>query len=99
MLDIELNEELGETICDKCNGVGRDQYSMICSKCYGKKKLDWIEKVVGVPISAGTSGFSNPHAHNNFNGSSGNNINISVPLHTHTTISGICGIINRNGET
>lgn len=37
---IEL--EQGEVICSKCGGEGP------CSKCHGRKKLDWIENVVGV---------------------------------------------------
>ena len=32
-------------ICSKCNGNYSDK---ICTKCYGKKDLDWIENIVGV---------------------------------------------------
>jgi DnaJ-class molecular chaperone len=43
----------GEYICDKCNGRGslptrNPDVVTKCPKCNGKKKLDWIENIVGV---------------------------------------------------
>ncbi len=52
----------GETKCDKCNGVGwyeettnvtfnkhlwHIDQNIICDKCRGTGKLDWIERIVG----------------------------------------------------
>lgn len=39
--------------CDKCNGRGNiptknPDVVKQCSKCFGKKQLDWIENLVGV---------------------------------------------------
>ncbi len=42
MLTKKIELEPGEVICSKCGGEGP------CSKCHGRKKLDWIENVVGV---------------------------------------------------
>ena len=51
MSNLKLNEEMGETICKECNGeqtVNRGVFGhTTCSRCDGKGKLDWIEKVVG----------------------------------------------------
>lgn len=50
---IELDDSLGEKICDKCGGRGTlwdGEYSTLtryCDKCWGKGKLDWIEQAVG----------------------------------------------------
>jgi len=43
----------GEYLCDKCNGRGslptrNPDVVTKCPKCHGKKKLDWIENVIGV---------------------------------------------------
>ncbi len=50
----------GEIICDKCRGTGsikvkRDptksgpyRPTMICLKCLGEGKFDWIENIIGV---------------------------------------------------
>jgi hypothetical protein len=50
---IEVNN-ITEFICDRCDGTGyepgQDLNSNeleICGKCFGRKKLDWIEKLVG----------------------------------------------------
>jgi len=58
-----MNEDIildpGEEICDKCHGEGTriieikvgfnsEIRKVYCSKCRGTKKIDWIEKVVGV---------------------------------------------------
>ncbi len=55
-----MNDEIELTKCSKCNGdgnkVGYEKLSKggylhcyyTCTKCYGKKKLDWIEQIVGV---------------------------------------------------
>lgn len=42
----------GDVICNKCNGEGIIKScsignKMLCSKCYGTGKLDWIENIVG----------------------------------------------------
>lgn len=55
---ITCDEELGEMICDKCNGEGRVRYSdevyisssYLCSKCRGKGKVDWVENILGVKL-------------------------------------------------
>lgn len=49
--------EPGEVKCDMCNGEGRAgwtipiqhirSYPIICGKCRGTGKLDWIENIVG----------------------------------------------------
>jgi len=40
--------------CDKCNGKGliplEGEYLITCSKCKGKKELDWLENVFGPNI-------------------------------------------------
>jgi len=62
--------------CNKCNGVGFVRHEAvdisngtlvqrngICTKCYGKGKLDWIEYIIGVKpfiSSSGTTGSSGP---------------------------------------
>jgi len=48
----------GEVVCDKCNGSGevyvvpfddpQAHWYELCSKCKGCKKLDWIERIIGV---------------------------------------------------
>lgn len=43
----------GEYLCDKCNGRGslptrNPDVVTKCPKCHGKKKLDWIENIIGV---------------------------------------------------
>ncbi len=47
----------GEYFCKKCNGSGdvprsnaTHRKNLICSKCLGEGKLDWIEKAVGKRI-------------------------------------------------
>lgn len=57
---ISLNE--GEEFCDMCNGKGRvkgtfkvSQYDhpgfdLLCDKCLGDGKLDWIDKITGKKI-------------------------------------------------
>ena len=58
---MELKEELGETICDRCDGTGvvytsksiryirnsESKHVKVCPKCLGEKKLDWVEVVTG----------------------------------------------------
>jgi len=52
---MELNEELGEVICDECDGKGEVQYQIDecqstevrCPKCFGDGKLDWVENAMG----------------------------------------------------
>jgi hypothetical protein len=70
--EIKLDEDLGEILCPKCEGRGTVSEIMddegfiydnisICSKCWGKGKLDWIEQATGVEPpyhgSSGTSGY------------------------------------------
>lgn len=57
---IDLKE--GEIICDKCKGTGsikvkRDPTKsgpyhgvVMCLKCLGKGKFDWIENIIGVKV-------------------------------------------------
>lgn len=62
----ELKE--GELICDMCNGTGNFPVSdngencAICSKCWGKGSVDWIENVMGrkMSFSSSSSHFSIP---------------------------------------
>lgn len=51
---ISLNE--GEKFCPKCDGRGRvkefnkyrvNKISLICNKCLGDGKIDWIETATG----------------------------------------------------
>lgn len=48
----------GEDFCKKCDGKGRvmsknkvfestNRYSLICDKCLGCGKIDWLEKITG----------------------------------------------------
>jgi len=55
----EINEDLGEVLCDECGGRGWKHGEMVeystmqpgvtasCKKCRGTGKLDWIERIVG----------------------------------------------------
>lgn len=55
---MELNQ--GEKVCNRCRGRGEiiepfseshNSYEcdfIVCPKCKGYKKLDWIEEIVGV---------------------------------------------------
>jgi hypothetical protein len=53
---IELNEDLGEVICDKCEGYGYsppviddiNTLQAVCVKCGGRGKVDWVNNVLGV---------------------------------------------------
>ena len=60
----EEDLEAGEVICDVCEGKGYipDSYwgRMVCKKCQGACKLDWIERIVGKkePEISGYSGYS-----------------------------------------
>lgn len=43
--------------CPECNGLGKERtgisfYKNLCSFCYGKKELDWIEYVLGVDVNS-----------------------------------------------
>jgi hypothetical protein len=55
---MELKLEAGEIICDKCDGKTFIQYTekrgngfypmkMVCPKCKGHGKLDWVENITG----------------------------------------------------
>jgi RecJ-like exonuclease len=39
-----LNES--EVKCDQCNGEGTIQHGIICKKCWGEGKLDWVSNVM-----------------------------------------------------
>jgi anaerobic ribonucleoside-triphosphate reductase len=43
--------EVGEVWCPDCNGVGgvclKFERNLLCAKCYGWGKLDWIENITG----------------------------------------------------
>ena len=55
-----MNLKEGEIICDKCKGAGSTKVkrdprrsgpyhpTMICIKCLGEGKIDWIENIIGV---------------------------------------------------
>ena len=47
--DIELLP--GDIICDKCSGKGwlegKTDWYYNCDKCYGARKLDWVERIMG----------------------------------------------------
>lgn len=49
-----LKLSTGEKFCDKCSGTGfvvsqsNPDLEDLCPKCRGKRKLDWIENIVGV---------------------------------------------------
>lgn len=51
---INVNEELGEMICDKCGGEGAIIHNKIevmdymCPKCKGRGRVDWVENITGV---------------------------------------------------
>jgi len=48
---VVLDKELGEVLCDRCNGEGKiyeEKYAVRCPKCLGNKKLDWCERITGV---------------------------------------------------
>lgn len=56
VLKLEIDEDAGELLCDKCKGKGstpsnQDPYTMaaVCSKCQGRGKVDWISHITGVP--------------------------------------------------
>jgi hypothetical protein len=67
--EIELDEDLGEIVCPICGGRGAIELARkdgsicrnisICPKCWGKRKLDWIEQATGVepPDYNGSSGY------------------------------------------
>ncbi len=65
-IDPLKEEELedGEVLCDVCKGYGYTNETywgrMICRKCQGLAKLDWIERIVGKkePEFSGYSGYS-----------------------------------------
>jgi len=55
-----VNLRKGEIVCDKCKGTGSTKVkrdltksgpyrpTIICLKCLGGGKLDWIENIIGV---------------------------------------------------
>lgn len=46
---MKLNK--GEVLCPKCNGMGgisvNEELARECPRCYGARKLDWIELCIG----------------------------------------------------
>jgi len=47
-------DNVAEFICDRCNGSCYEpgppyghRYHVVCNKCLGHGKLDWIERVIG----------------------------------------------------
>jgi len=50
--EVILNE--GDIICDTCKGWGRVD-GKLCPKCFGNRKLDWIENVLGISCTTTTS--------------------------------------------
>ena len=49
--EIPLSE--GDVICDVCKGWGRKD-NKLCPKCFGNRKLDWIENVLGKTCTSTT---------------------------------------------
>jgi len=41
----------GDVICDICKGWGRVERKL-CPKCFGNRKLDWIENILGVSCTS-----------------------------------------------
>lgn len=72
----EEDLEEGEVLCDMCKGYGyinNEQWGrMVCRKCQGEAKLDWIERIVGKKEPEFISGYSACTAYSSgFSGSSG----------------------------
>jgi len=49
--EVPLGE--GDIICDVCKGWGRKD-GKLCPKCFGDRKLDWIENVLGKTCTSTT---------------------------------------------
>ena len=71
---MELNLEPGEVVCSKCKGETFIRYTekrgngfypmkMMCDKCNGHGKLDWIENITGVQKSAAYRVWPDFHQH------------------------------------
>jgi len=70
---LEIDESLGELLCDECEGRGsipekEDQFKLarMCEKCQGRGKVDWLSHITGVPPKP--TGFST----SSFTSTSGN---------------------------
>jgi len=57
---LEIDESVGELLCDKCEGRGGTSYNepssdvtkpqwIRCPKCQGRGKVDWVSHITGVP--------------------------------------------------
>jgi hypothetical protein len=90
----EIKLEEGEIICNECDGKGIDThgfFSMVCPKCQGEKKLDWISAATGVApkpnpsdSSPSSSGYGIPSYTYSY-GTSGVLSNTGIaPSHNHT---------------
>jgi len=59
-IELEIDEDAGELLCDKCEGKGgnicnhpssdltKPQW-VRCTKCQGRGKVDWVSHITGVP--------------------------------------------------
>jgi hypothetical protein len=53
-MKVKLNP--GEEICPNCKGSGEEPgefiegFKITCSRCWGDRKLDWIEMAMGKPF-------------------------------------------------
>lgn len=89
----------GEVLCDVCNGLGYENNPhfgpIICKKCQGVGKLDWIERIVGKKeepfifssysgVTAYTSGFAGSSGWQGLSGASGTPGVSGFGSHTHT---------------
>ena len=51
----EVDESLGEILCDECDGrgcgtpKGKEKLSVRCWKCQGDGKVDWVSHITGKP--------------------------------------------------
>ena len=49
-----MNLKEGEMMCDKCDGkrftLSDTMFPILCSKCNGEGKVDWIENITGKPV-------------------------------------------------
>lgn len=71
----EKELEEGEVLCDVCNGFGYDNNPnfgpIVCKKCQGIGKLDWIERIVGRKEITPYSGVSGVASYSGMSGSPG----------------------------
>jgi len=73
--------------CDRCEGLGyhidlKTGYESTCNKCWGYKKLDWVESITGKKKPkitwSGFSGITGPTGFSGFSGMSGYTVGGSI---------------------